>query len=99
MRLPVAVTRLASALLLASCGSDAFGPGQPSLQATVRFVPIEGGCWILDAGGGKRYEPVGLPGAFRRDGLEVQAIVRLRTDLGSFCAVGQIVEVSSIRIR
>jgi inhibitor of cysteine peptidase len=65
----------------------------------VRFVNVEGGCWVIDAADGTRYEPVNLPEAFRSDGLPVRAALKPRPDLASICMVGEIVELLSIRRR
>ena len=64
-------------------------------NATVRFLGIEGGCWALETPAGT-YQPTSLPDQFRRDGLRVYVIVR-GTRLASFCQIGQLVAVDSIR--
>ncbi|MDX2061240.1 MAG: hypothetical protein SFV24_25730 [Gemmatimonadales bacterium] len=91
-------TALLVALTLGGCDTDSLGP-DARINATVRFVPIEGGCWVLEARGGKRYEPIGLPEALRRDGTPVSVAIRLRPDLVSICAVGELVDVVAIRER
>ncbi len=73
-------------------------PGAFWVDATVAFTPIEGGCWMLTVDD-TTYEPINLEQEFRVDGLQVRAALKPRADLASFCMVGQIVEVLSIRRR
>ncbi len=79
-----------------SC-DDPTGPGTVALIATVEFQAVEGGCWSLLASDGTRYEPLALAEPFRVRGLEVEATVRRRNDVGTICQVGQVVEVVEIR--
>ena len=72
--------------------------GQESANATVRFVPLEGGCWALEVGGA-RYEPVGLPADLLQDGLEIRVWFRAAPDLASYCMMGPLVRVDSARAR
>ena len=93
---------LTAALLLAASIACAGNPAEPDggpILGTVRLLPVEGGCWVIDASDGVRYEPIGLPDAFRQDGRSVSATLRQRPDLGSFCMVGRVVEVVSIQSR
>lgn len=71
-------------------------PDERQLLGTIRFLPIEGGCWVIDARDNVRYEPIGLPEAFRVDGRGVIVTLLQRPDVGSYCMVGRIVEVISI---
>ncbi len=59
------------------------------IDATVEFLQLEGGCWALRVEDDTRYQPIGLEEAFRVDGLDVRAAVKLRPDVGSFCMIGQ----------
>lgn len=74
-------------------------PPEPGLAATVRFVEIEGGCWMLLAADGRRFEPVGLPDAFRVDGLRVRVTLQSRPDMASVCMIAPLAEVLAIRRR
>ncbi|MDH3455487.1 MAG: hypothetical protein OER90_01480 [Gemmatimonadota bacterium] len=74
-------------------------PGSFRVIGTVRFIPVEGGCWALRVNDTVQYEPLGLPTAFRVHGLEVRALLKLRDDLGSYCMVGRIAEVLDIEKR
>lgn len=89
---------IAAAILLSApmaCTSP-LEPDQGPLLGTVRFLPVEGGCWVIDARDNVRYEPIGLPEAFRVDGRAVIVTLRQRPDIGSYCMVGRIAEVISI---
>ena len=63
------------------------------IDATVEFVRVEGGCWALHLDDGTRYQPVDLHDRFRTDGLDVRAAVKFRRDLGSYCMIGEMVEI------
>lgn len=78
-------------LSLASCGIV-----EPDVQATgtVRFDPIEGGCWLIQTSDAT-YDPVDLAEPFRVDGLRVRFEAELRSDLAHFCP-GVIIEITSI---
>lgn len=67
-------------------------------NATVRFVDLEGGCWMLETPLGT-YEPLGLPAAFRVDGLEVYVVLRRAPDAASICQMAPLVTLDSIRAR
>ena len=85
LAVPVALT------LLTSCGilePDVQGDG------TVRFDPIEGGCWVIDSGG-ETYDPVNLSDELKVDGLRVRFEAELRADMAHFCP-GVIIELTSI---
>lgn len=64
-------------------------------NATVRYLPLEGGCWVLQSGG-TNYEPINLPASYRVDGLRVNVRFRHRDDMASVCMVGPIVSIESI---
>jgi hypothetical protein len=85
-------------LALAGPGCGLVGGTDLEVDATVRRLDLEGGCWVLQTDS-VSYEPTGLPPEFRQDGLAVQAGLDLRSDLGSFCMVGPIVDVDWIRRR
>lgn len=85
--------------IAAGCSSSSTQPDLLTTTATVRFVNVEGGCWSLEAKDGTRYEPVGLAPAFRTDGLRVAVTLRFPDNLGSFCMVGRLAEVVTIRSR
>ncbi len=69
------------------------------VNATVEFLNLEGGCWTIAPSEQLYYLPLNLPDQFRQDGLKVQAEVLRRDDYGSYCMVGPVVEILSIRSR
>ncbi len=87
---------LASLALLGvgSCTSDAMSPEVERI-GVVSFVEVEGGCWKI-VHDNTSYEPVHLDPDYRIDGLRVEFSARLAPDLGSFCMVGTLVEITSI---
>ncbi|MEJ2183717.1 MAG: hypothetical protein P8Y66_09345 [Nitrospirota bacterium] len=93
---------LAGVLLMAplacASGGTAPSPEEPVItgKGTVRFVDVEGGCWSIVDEEGRRYEPLNLPDAFRRDGLRVAFKARARSDVASACMVGRIIEILQI---
>lgn len=93
---------LALGLTLGACGSADTGTSNPdafSVQGTIEFLELEGGCWSILAPDSTRYEPVDVSDQFRHHGLRIRATIKLRTDLGSFCMIGPIVEILSIERR
>jgi len=74
-------------------------PGSFRVNGTIRFIEVEGGCWALLVNDDLQYEPLGLPAAFRVDGLAVRALLILRDDLSSICMVGRVAEVLDIEQR
>ena len=64
---------------------------------TVRFNPVEGGCWVIRTELLAGLEAPLLPNAFKIDGLRVRIAAR-PAQFGSFCMVGTLVELDSIRV-
>ena len=87
---------LAATVVTVACGlfDDTF-----EINGTVRFIDIEGGCWIIRAEDGQNFLPHNLTSEFRRDSLRVRASVEVRRDLLSVCQIGQIVDIVSIERR
>ena len=95
------VALIASSVVMTACGSQA--PSATPVQvsgepATVRFVQIETGCWVLETKGG-RVQPVELPEAFRVDGLAVSVVLRDAPAMMSACQVGPLKHVDGISKR
>ena len=91
---------LRAALIALTVLPVACGITDPELDqdGVILFLEIEGGCWVIDAGP-VRLEPINLAEEFQVDGLLVSFQAVERTDLASICQVGQIVELTSIRVR
>lgn len=73
-------------------------PGEEAVgvQGIVKFINVEGGCWLLDTRYGRLY-PTNLESEFRVDGLKIIVSVRRRVDIATFCPVGDaIVTISQI---
>ena len=88
-------TTLATAWLLSlACGPDDIF----TVDGTVAFTNIEGGCWLIVDADENRYHPLDLPEAFRQDGLPVRAILERQRDVAGFCP-GQIVVILAIERR
>lgn len=71
--------------------------GQAIVEAAgaVRYVDLEGGGWVIDTLDGT-FQPIGLPEAFRQDGLKVRVRLRPRPDMASTLQVGRLADVVSI---
>ena len=102
---PIALIALLA--IAPGCGNDLdeLDPIDPSeieagetfqFDGIVDFVDVEGGCWSILADGNTRFEPINLPEPFQKDDLRVRVSAKLRSDLGSFCQVGWIMEIVSI---
>lgn len=75
------------------------GPGGPSVPdgpvlatgeavtapATVRYSPIEGGCWALEVEGHGHYQPLTLPAAFQQANAPVTVTIRSVDGVVGFC--------------
>lgn len=86
-------------LLGAACSSQvgsADDDPEPELSAVVRYLSIEGGCWVLETAQG-RLQPVGLPASYLQDELRVRVRVRRLEGQMSTCQVGSAVEVLHVR--
>ena len=84
----------ASLLFAAACGTtvpDFSGDG------VVRFMGVEGGCWVIDTGD-LRLEPINLGEDLRVDGLQVTFEAAELPEIESICQVGRIVEIMSIEV-
>ena len=108
--MPTVRTYFAPLVLVAvvGCSADALAPTPPptvpcdadvcDIRGRVEWAELEGGFWVILGDDEVAYDPLNnLPADFRRHGLRVRALVRIRSDLGSFHMVGPIVEVLSIR--
>jgi hypothetical protein len=85
---------IALALLTLGFSCDVTTPDLAEV-GTVRFIEIEGGCWVIETSDAI-YEPTNLPAALRTDGLGVTFQATVRDDLASICMVGQIVDLLRI---
>jgi hypothetical protein len=74
------------------CG---FPDDQFRVRGTVQLLEVEGGCWRVLGADGTAYEPVNLPLAFREHGLSVSMIITPAM-AGSYCQVGELVEIVHI---
>ena len=92
-------------ILPAVAAAFALGCSSPSLpfyqiDATVRFVNVEGGCWsLVTSPEHKAYQPVDLPASFRIDSLAVRVVLRDAPDMASICMIGPLVHVDAISAR
>lgn len=102
------VALFALLLALAACDStrtppDAAvlidGDAETTLDASVTYVEIEGGAWVLRDGTGQLYEPTNLPADYRVEGLAVRAEVDVLEDYASALQVGPIVRIRRIAPR
>ncbi len=76
--------------------SSGLPKGGVTLSATVKFIGVEGGCWMLKTKYGLFLAP-NLPKEFRVDGLKVTAKAQLAVSQAHYCPMGRgIVVVSSV---
>lgn len=57
---------------------------------------LEGGFFAIDGEDGKKYNPIGLPQDFQKDGLKVKVKARLMPDAMSIHMYGAIIQVLDI---
>jgi hypothetical protein len=104
MTLRVRPLAIGACALIGACGGASLAAPLRSsthatVDATVQFLSLEGGCWTLEVSQDGYYLPLNLPDSFRRDGLSVRADLLRRDDYNSVCMVGPVVEVLSIQAR
>jgi hypothetical protein len=81
----------------ASYNSDAIADHDAfELLGTVVHKDLEGGFFAIDGDDGRTYDPINLPETFKKEGLKVKVIARLRKDVGSIHMIGDIIEIVDI---
>jgi hypothetical protein len=70
-----------------------------SADGVVRYVALEGGFYSLESDNGDRFDPTNLPADFKQDGLPVRFTGRVRTDMMSIHAYGEILTLTAITTR
>jgi hypothetical protein len=100
MRRENLIGALLTLMALCACGAPPVSTtaGSEKQAATVRFVQVETGCWVLETPAG-RVQPIDLPEAFRQDGLAVEVVLRDAPDMMSACQVGPLKRVEHISKR
>lgn len=68
-----------------------------AFTGTVVFVPLEGGFYGIVGDDGRRYNPLNLPEALRRDGVRVRVKARLPQRGASFHMWGKRIEIVEIK--
>lgn len=66
-------------------------------SGTVRFIRVEGGCWVIETDPHTALYVPDLPSVYRVDGLRVRIVARPRSG-GDFCMVGTGVDLDSVRV-
>lgn len=74
-------------------------PANKVVQGTMKYVPIEGGCWVLEDDQGKKYEIVGNHPRLYSEGLRVVLLLKKPSQpVYGFCPGEKMVLVQVIRI-
>jgi hypothetical protein len=63
------------------------------LQGTLRFLDLEGGCWMLENDTGKRFQLVGLPPSLLQNGVRLRLEVKKAERMMGKCQTGEFVRV------
>lgn len=76
-------------------------PGRPPqsrlyFQATVIFLDLEGGLYLLEDQQGSRYEPINLAEPYRQAGLQVAVSAEARPDQVSIGMAAPLIEIIGI---
>jgi hypothetical protein len=108
MKYPILVAALA---LVASVSCSPVTGGEPAtdtlsvgpiisgaVDATIRLVRIEGGCWVIDTND-KNHLPTNLPAEYRVDGLRVRVRFHELRNAASVCQLGPVVTIETISRR
>jgi|GEM_PF-2547452 len=69
-----------------------------AISGTIVFRNLEGGFFVIEGDDGRIYDPVNLEDAFKRDGLKVKVVAKLKPDMGSIHMVGDIIEIVTISV-
>jgi hypothetical protein len=69
------------------------------IVGNVTYKNIEGGFYAIDGDDGKKYNPINLPEAFKKDGLKVKVTARSKKEAMSFHMYGAIIEVVNIEAK
>lgn len=86
-------------ILLTALPSLVFAQKEFTLQGTMMFTQLEGGCWYLEAKRGKKYELVGSEENLRKvrvEGRYVTLTVRQAKMMASVCMIGTMVEIIDV---
>ncbi len=70
-----------------------------AIVGTVVRKSFEGGFFAIDGDDGRKYDPIGLPEDFQKNGLKVKVMARLRADAMSLHMYGAIIEIVDIVAR
>ncbi|MDN4593076.1 hypothetical protein [Polycladomyces subterraneus] len=63
------------------------------LQGTLRYLDLEGGCWVLEDDTGKRFQLVGLPPSLLQNGVRLRLEVKKAERMMGKCQTGEFVRV------
>lgn len=66
---------------------------------TVKHINLEGGFFAIETDDGNKYNPIALPTQFKKDGVKVKVVARLKGDIASIRMYGKIIEIVSIELR
>ena len=97
----LAVVVFGISLLFSSCASPQEVPGAIRVKGVIRYVNLEGGCWVMEVGENLRskklYELTGehLPEVSINDAVITVWIVP-KPDAASTCQVGQVAEIIDV---
>ena len=67
-----------------------------TLTGTIVWKALEGGFFAIHSDDGKKYDPINLPDAMKKEGLRVSVTARLKKGAVSFHMYGSIIEIVDI---
>jgi hypothetical protein len=95
-----AVTAVAVMVGCSGGGDTPDAQGRVTMQGTVHSIQASDGtqCWQFVSAKGKNYElqPAQVPSDLLVDGISATVVAKPRSSGGSFCKVGEIVDVVSV---
>lgn len=75
-------------------------PQTQIVQGTMKYVSVEGGCWVLVADSGKKYELIGRHPQLEREGLRVVVLLKKPDQpVYGFCPGEKMKLIQVMRIR
>ncbi len=94
--LPALLSMMAATACSVAPPETAADPGAAAQAAVVRYLGVEGGCWVLETPSGK-VQPLELPAPLRRDGQRVVVVLADAPDVMTTCQAGPVKRIVSIK--
>jgi len=65
-------------------------------RGEIKYLELEGGCWIIETNDGTRYSPINLDEEYKQEEAKVGFTATIATDIVSACQIGILIELQEI---